>query len=137
MADSFDLDRIFLHLTDGAEVTPVPVGPDFWATIDRRTDLHDGRLVTLGRATAEWTHWEMHPEGDEVVYQLSGATDLVLDEPAGERIVSLRGRAACIVPRGIWHRAIVHAPSETLFITRGTGTQHRPLTSPAAAPPRR
>jgi mannose-6-phosphate isomerase-like protein (cupin superfamily) len=126
--DSFDLDRTYLHLTDGASVAPLPVGPDFWATIDQRADLHGGRLVTLSRMSASWPHWEMHPEGDEVVYQLSGATDLVLDEPGGKRVVQLRGRACCIVPRGIWHRGIAHAPSELLFITRGAGTQHKPVT---------
>jgi hypothetical protein len=125
--DTFDLDRVYLHLRDGPDVTPLAGGPEFWQTIDKRTDIHGGRLVTMSRMSADWTHWEMHPEGDEIVYQLSGATDLVLDEPQGERVVQLRGRAACIVPRGIWHRGIAHAPSELLFITRGAGTKHRPL----------
>jgi hypothetical protein len=29
--------------------------------------------------------------------------------------------------RGDWHRAIVHQPSVLLFITYGTGTEHRPV----------
>jgi mannose-6-phosphate isomerase-like protein (cupin superfamily) len=123
--EAFDLMETYVHLTDGADARPVPVGPDFWATIDRRSDLDGGRLVLLFHAEKDWDSWEMHPAGDEIVMLLSGDADLVLDGPAGERVVPLRGRQAVIVPRGVWHRAIVHAPCDTLHITRGDGTQHR------------
>ncbi|WP_437730121.1 hypothetical protein [Sorangium sp. So ce1335] len=33
--------------------------------------------------------------------------------------------STCIVPRGVWHRQIVPAPSVMIFITPGDGTQHR------------
>jgi oxalate decarboxylase/phosphoglucose isomerase-like protein (cupin superfamily) len=68
----------------------------------------------------------MHPAGDEVVCLLTGAVDVVLDEPDGERVVELRAGQTCIVPRGVWHRAIVQEPGDTLHITRGEGTEHRP-----------
>jgi oxalate decarboxylase/phosphoglucose isomerase-like protein (cupin superfamily) len=68
----------------------------------------------------------MHPAGDEVVCLLSGAIDVVLEEQHGERVVGLEPGSTCIVPRGVWHRAIVHEPGDTLHITRGEGTQHRP-----------
>lgn len=121
------LDRTYLHLEDGAGVTAVPVDGAFWATIDSRQDLQDGRLVTVNRMAETWPHWEMHPAGEEVVYLLSGAIDLVLDGADGERIVPLRDGEAYIVPRGTWHRAVVHAPGQVLFITRGAGTRHRPV----------
>jgi len=70
---------------------------------------------------------ECHPAGDEIVYLVSGSIDLILETESGERTVELRGRAACRVPRGLWHRAGVHAPSEVLHITRGAGTRHRPV----------
>ena len=69
----------------------------------------------------------MHPAGDELVYLLSGSMDLVLFEDGGERLVPLRGRVACVVPRGVWHTARVHEPSEVLHVTRGAGTEHEPL----------
>jgi len=126
---TFDLINTYIHLQDGADAVPVAVGEDFWATIGTRTDLHSGRLVTLFRiqSTDEWVHWEMHPAGDEVVCLLSGAIDLILQEGEHERILELRSRAAGIISRGVWHRAIVHAPSDVLFITRGAGTQLRPV----------
>jgi mannose-6-phosphate isomerase-like protein (cupin superfamily) len=133
-SSSFDLISTYVHLEDGAMATPVAVSEDFWATIDTRTELHGGRLVTLFHieSTDEWVNWEMHPTGDEVVYLLSGAVDVVLQEGSGERIVGLRKRAACIIPRGVWHRAIIHTPSDLLFITRGAETQHRPIEATAA-----
>jgi hypothetical protein len=125
-AASFDLTDTYVHITDGPEAIPLEVGDDFWEKIATRTDLGDGRLVSAFRFDADWDNWERHPAGDEIVILLSGSVDLVLDEPGGERAICLRGRGACIVPRGIWHTARVHEPCETLHITRGAGTEHRP-----------
>ncbi len=126
-AEAIDLGTTYVHLDDGPAARPVPVGPDFWETIGRRTELHAGRLVLVAHNAADWPTWEMHPAGEEIVYLLSGAVDLVLDEPAAPRAVALRPGQAVIVPRGVWHRGIVHAPGDTLHITYGEGTQHRPL----------
>ena len=123
----FDLADTYVHLEDGPGAVPLEVADDFWERIGSRTDLGDGRLVCAFRFTEDWSGWEVHPAGDEIVCLLSGSMDLVLEEEAGERVVPLRGEAACIVPRGVWHRAIVHEPSHALHITRGAGTQHRPL----------
>jgi mannose-6-phosphate isomerase-like protein (cupin superfamily) len=84
------------------------------------------RLVAEFAFDRDWESWEVHPAGDEIVVLLSGAVDLVLEEPDGERIIALRERGTVIVPRGVWHTANVIAPSEVLHITRGEGTQHRP-----------
>ena len=121
----FDLATSYLVLADGPEAKRIEVGPDFWETIDERTDLA-GRLVAIFPYDADWTSWEVHPDGDEIVVLLSGAVDLVLDLPGGHRIVELRDRGAAVVPRGVWHTANVLAPSEALHITRGEGTTHRP-----------
>jgi mannose-6-phosphate isomerase-like protein (cupin superfamily) len=123
----FDLAETYVHLADGPAATPVEGGAAFWKTIEKRTDLHEGRLVTAFAMSGDWPHWEMHPAGDEIVYLLSGSADLILDDGKKQRTVELRGRSGCIVPRGVWHRAIVYEPGEALFITRGAGTQHRPV----------
>ena len=121
----FDLATTYLALADGPGAKRIEVGPDFWATIDERTDL-SGRLVAIFPYDADWNSWEMHPDGDEIVVLLSGAVDLVLDVPGGHRTVELRDRGAAVVPRGVWHTANVLGPSEALHITRGAGTTHRP-----------
>ena len=125
----FDLDATYVHLKDGLAAVPLTVDDSFWAGIADRADLAEGRLVMLNHAARDWTTWERHPAGDELVYLLGGAVDLILEQADGELVVELRGRSACIVPRGIWHRAIVHAPGDLLHITPGAGTEHRPVAS--------
>ena len=123
---AFDLATTYVQLDDGPAAVPVEVDDEFWATIDRRPELQGGRLVGTFHNAEDWDMWEMHPAGDEVVCLLSGAVDVVLDEPDGERVVQLKAGQTCIVPRGVWHRAIVGEPGDALHITRGEGTQHRP-----------
>ncbi len=121
----FDPLATFVVLPDGPDATLLDVTPDFWQTLATRADLQGGRLISAYRFTENWTSWERHPAGDELVIQLCGAMELILDEEDGERTVSLKGRAAVVVPRGVWHTARVFEPTEAIFITRGAGTEHR------------
>ncbi|MDX1649004.1 MAG: cupin domain-containing protein [Myxococcota bacterium] len=132
--EAFDPTATYVQLEDGPAATTVPVDGEFWARIAERADLHDGRLVCVFDVTATWAHWEMHPAGDELVLLLDGAIDLVLEETDGERVVPLRDRRAFVVPRGVWHRAVVHRPGRVLHVTRGAGTRHRPLAADEADP---
>jgi mannose-6-phosphate isomerase-like protein (cupin superfamily) len=128
MADTaFDLVDTYLQLDDGPDAHRVEVDEHFWERIGERPELQGGRLVMVSRYTDDWDTWEMHPAGDELVYALDGAVDVILDEEQGERVVELRGRAGCVVPRGVWHRGVVHVPGDVLHITRGEGTKHRPV----------
>lgn len=124
-SEGFDLSRTYVHLRDDLSVARVPVDARFWEEIDRRADLHSGRLVMQFRFTENWPTWEIHPAGDEVVMLLDGSVDLVLRTAEGDRVVPLRGRGACVVPRATWHTARVLAPSEMLFLTAGAGTENR------------
>ena len=123
----FDPLETFVQLTDGPNTMLLDVTPDFWQMLATRDDLQGGRLISAYRFTEDWTSWERHPAGDELVIQISGAIDFVLQQPDGEHTVALRGRAAVVVPRGVWHTARVLEPSEAIFVTRGDGTEHRPL----------
>jgi uncharacterized cupin superfamily protein len=124
---AFDPLATFVHLPDGPDATLLEVTPDFWQRLETRSDLEGGRLISAYRFAQDWTSWERHPAGDEIVLQLSGAMDFVVDDGGRERTVSLRGCAALVVPRGLWHTARVLEPSEAIFVTRGEGTEHRPL----------
>jgi len=137
----FDPRSTFLFFEDGGAIVPVEVTPTFWPELIsgqttsaaiRRIREHDGRLMIVVPQHAHATHWEMHPAGEELLYLLSGAVDVVMQEGGGDRVVELRPGTACIVPRGVWHRQIVHQPGELLAITYGKGTQHRPLQAPGA-----
>lgn len=130
-----DLSQTYVHIEDNGRASPVPVTDDFWALLstgggdreDIRRIAAGGWMVGTFPCTETWSQWEMHPDGEEIVVLLSGSVDFVLEEPAGERLIELRGRSTVVVPRGAWHRAIVHEPGEMLHITFGRGTEHRPL----------
>ena len=126
-----DLVSRYLHLTDGV-AHPIEVSDTFWEDLaSGRGDfrLEDGWLVLCSHNTQDWKHWEMHPAGDELVYLVSGAIDLIFETQDGERVVELRNRGGVLVRRGTWHTAKVYEPSDVLYITAGAGTQSRPAST--------
>ncbi len=98
-----------------------------YAELDERYDGFKGAsLVATHYFDSDWPTWEMHPAGDELVSLIAGKVDMVLATPAGETIVSLSEPGQfLIVPKGTWHTARVHAPTEMLFVTPGEGTENR------------
>jgi mannose-6-phosphate isomerase-like protein (cupin superfamily) len=127
--ETFDLIGTYVHLRDDGGATRIEVSPTFWEDVmgGRRAELGEGRLVAVFRFEADWNNAEMHPAGDEIVYVLTGAIDLVLQEPGGNRTIPLESGTGHLVPRGVWHTARVRAPANVLHVTPGAGTQHRPL----------
>lgn len=113
--------------TDGAAVS-LPGGDQFWQlAASDLAQCGDGWLISEYVFERDWPSWEMHPNADEFVYLLSGAASLHLDEPGGTRVVELVGNGAIVVPRGVWHTAKVTAPCRMLHVTRGAGTETRPV----------
>jgi len=123
MNDAFDPASTLMVLTGNQDVRAFDPPPDFWSRPGEF--VGDGRLMLATRRTGDDAHWEMHPNGEEVVMLFSGAVDLIVEEDGGERVVKLRGRSAFVVPRGVWHRAVCVQAGEMLYITAGEGTQHR------------
>ncbi|KAA3604504.1 MAG: cupin domain-containing protein [Planctomycetota bacterium] len=62
---------------------------------------------------------EMHPDGDEILFLISGQVTLILEdqEPASE--ILLQPGQAIVVPRGVWHRIRLHEVSQILHVTPG------------------
>ena len=80
----------------------------------------EGRLAGEARMTKNPPHaGEMHPDGDELLYLVEGAVEIVLDEETGERCLSLQPGQAFVVPCGVWHRVIVKEPCCLLYFTPG------------------
>ena len=75
----------------------------------------------------------MHPDGDELLYLVSGRIDVILEdggdvETVGvQRVEALQAGDAILVPRGVWHRVDVREPSHLVHVTPGPGGGHRPL----------
>jgi mannose-6-phosphate isomerase-like protein (cupin superfamily) len=124
---TFDPLSTYVCLAPDGAAERIEVTPDFWSRIDEREDLLEGRLVAAFASEADWPHWEMHPEGEELLILLSGKLTLVLDVHGKHVQEELLPGRAYLVPRGVWHRALVPVPSRLLAITYGRGTQHRPL----------
>ena len=122
---SFDPSSTYVCLAPDGSAFPIAVTPSFWGEIDERADLQEGRLIAAFESSADWPHWEMHPNGEEILVLLSGKMTMVFEERGTERKLPLNEGHACIVPRGTWHRAIVHTPSKLLAITYGRGTERR------------
>lgn len=126
---SHDLTGTYLRFDDTGTVDPLVVDATFWEDITsgRRTDLDTGWMVGDFGYSEDWDMWERHPAGDEIVYLVAGRVTMVLDEANGERTVELNAGTACVVPRNVWHRALVHEAGHAVHITLGQGTEHRPL----------
>jgi mannose-6-phosphate isomerase-like protein (cupin superfamily) len=124
----FRFGESYAHLREDGGVSPLEVTPAFWEDLAAgRPALGPGRLVSHHRFDADWSSWEVHPAGDELVCLLEGAADFVLEVDGEEQVVPLRGCGAfLIVPAGVWHTVRVAEPTAALFLTAGEGTEHRP-----------
>lgn len=85
-------------------------------------------LISCFEFDSDWTSWEVHPHGDEIVMLMSGRITLVLQLESGESSLELSGQGQyAIVPQGVWHTAKISVASKVLFITPGQGTQHKDI----------
>jgi mannose-6-phosphate isomerase-like protein (cupin superfamily) len=97
---------------------PIPAGPP---------DRIDGYTVGAPVMTRPAPHaGEMHPDGDELLFLVSGQVSVVLEEEGAERVLEVRPGQAVVVPRGVWHRVVPNEPSQLFHITPGPGGEHRP-----------
>lgn len=119
--EPFDFSRTLLGLRPDGHF-------DFLANEPGPPKRIDGFTVGAPRLTRDAPHaGERHPDGDELVFLISGHVKVHLEQPDGDLIVELHAGEAVIVPRGIWHRIVLQQPSQLLHITPGPGGEHRPL----------
>ena len=118
-----DLEDTYLSLDGRGSLNRHPVA-GFWETIDENPDVLS-TLVSAYVSEGDWPNWEMHPGGDEALVLVEGRMAIILENAGGEQRIEMAPGATCIVPKGVWHRAIVPEPSRFIAITHGAGTQHR------------
>ena len=83
----------------------------------------EGRLAGEARMTRNPPHaGEMHPDGDELLYLVEGAVDVILDEEAGERCLSLQPGQAPHTSRSAEYRC----SADCLETTNWLGTSTSP-----------
>jgi quercetin dioxygenase-like cupin family protein len=130
MTQPLPLERFPLHLGLGARAVSEPefTGMEWFGAYGERHagDGDEGRLVSMYTFRENWTSWEAHPAGDEVVICTAGEITLHQELPDGVKQVTLHPGEYAINPRGVWHTADVAEHATALFITAGRDTQHRP-----------
>jgi mannose-6-phosphate isomerase-like protein (cupin superfamily) len=125
----FNLSSTFVVLQPDQSTELVDVTPTVFEELDRRFDGFKGRvLISTFSFDSDWSGWEVHPAGDEVVCLLSGDVKMVLDRGGVEEVIHLQDPGSyVVVPKGIWHTARTTVPTRMLFVTPGEGTQQRPI----------
>lgn len=112
------LNRAFL-------ASPVPERPDPPIPFDG---------MTFGVATMSENSphgGERHPDGDEILYLISGKARLVLLE-SSEDDIEMRPGDGLVVPRGTWHRVDILEPCQIVYVTPGPNNEFRALEGAAS-----
>ena len=77
---------------------------------------------------------EMHPDGDELLYVITGRAAVLLEDDGTQETIGtvtrhvLEPGDAFVVPKGHWHRIETLEPYRLVHLTPGPGDGHRPLT---------
>jgi len=124
---AININKNFAVISPDKKVTVEAFDESLYQRIEKNHNGFKGHeLVSCHEFDEDWTSWEMHPNGDEIVMLLSGQATLVLEIENGEKTISVEEVGAyVIVPRGVWHTVKTTIKTTMLFITPGEGTQHR------------
>jgi mannose-6-phosphate isomerase-like protein (cupin superfamily) len=98
----------------------------------RAPERLDGFTIGAPRITGDAPHdGEMHPDGDELLYLISGQVTVTLELGDGDLLVDLGASDAVVVPKGVWHKVAMREPGQLIHITPGPNGDARPLAGPA------
>ena len=120
----FDPSIHTVGLSRDLSATLVPARPDPPVPVD-------GVTIGVATMTENAPHdGEMHPDGDEVLYLISGRVRVTL-ETAPIQEFEMQPGNGLIVPKGTWHRVDVLEPCQIVYVTPGPRGEYRPLGSAA------
>ena len=97
-----DLKAEFAKLTMLQHRTPTSTDAERERAFGRVAPYRDGAIFTAKFAGT--SAWERHPQGDEIVQVVDGATTLHLMTAEGRESVTLRAGMLTIVPQNTWHQ---------------------------------
>ncbi len=80
----------------------------------------DGFTIGAPQLAGDAPHdGEVHPNGDEVLYLISGAVSVRLELADGDQHIEVAAGDALVVPQGVWHKITMRQPGQLLHITPG------------------
>ncbi len=116
----FDVSNQTVGLGRDLAATVVPAQPDPPIAVD-------GVTIGIARMSENSPHGgEMHPDGDETLYLISGHVRVVFEDTSFDD-VDMQPGDGLIVPKGAWHRVDILSPSEIMYATPGPGGEYRPI----------
>jgi len=93
----------------------------------------DGMTLGIVTMTEDAPHGgEVHPDGDEFLYVISGRLCISADTDSEAGLILGPGEG-CIVPKDEWHKVSVLEKTQLVHITPGPNGDHRPGSSHAVA----
>lgn len=121
------IERDFIVLSPDKKASVEPADETLYDRLDKKYNSFVGHeLVASYEFESDWSSWEVHPHGDEIVLLMSGEVEFLLEVESGQARIILREQGQyLVVPKGVWHTAKTNSKSKLLFITPGQGTQHR------------
>lgn len=117
----------FVVLSPDKSATIEAADATLYQRLDRDyQDFKGHELISCHEFNEDWSSWEIHPNGDEVVILLSGDVTFVLQTEGGRESVQLKEQGSyVVVPKNVWHTALTQVETKLLFITPGEGTDHK------------
>ena len=119
-----DFTENYVSLGKNGDIETFEGGDKFWSLAGEKLDaIGENWLITEFYFDEDWKTWEMHPNGEEIVYLLSGSMDLILEKDGVLQTIELRSKGLVIIPRNTWHTVKVFEAGNMLVITLGKETQ--------------
>ena len=86
---ALNINSTYLRLKPNGMADKLPAGPEFWPNLiaGKLGDFHNEYLVVISSFDQNWPTWERHPNGDEMIFLMSGAVDFILETEQGEQVV--------------------------------------------------
>ena len=120
MITVLDLKAEFSRLTMLKGRTPTSSEAEREGAFARLAPYRDGAIFSAKFAGT--SAWERHPQGDEIVQIVDGATTLHLMTAEGRQSVALSAGMVAVVPQNTWHQ--FEAPNGVCVMTATQPTEH-------------
>ena len=111
-----DEPRLVAHDVNAALAGTPDLSMKFLAPVNHTT-------LIVSRASSP-TSWERHPGGEEMIYVVEGAAEIVTLTDAGPVKSTVREGSLFVCPQGLWHKTFPRPSVASLYLTPGEGTEN-------------